>query len=66
MVTEYDKQAPISPCFYCDKCYDLIHKYPDGSYIYTDYRVFRTLPIIQPFLPNNLDTLDNMVSQGDN
>lgn len=46
-----DKHAPTSPAFYCAVCYELLHMNENGSLVYWDYSVYKTLPLIEPIIP---------------
>lgn len=38
-----DRLAPTEPCVFCHECYDQLHKLPDGSPAYENFRVFSYL-----------------------
>ncbi|KAK4772037.1 hypothetical protein SAY86_013812 [Trapa natans] len=39
-VTLDDKWAPQNPCYFCDKCYFLLHYSKDNTLLYDDFSVF--------------------------
>jgi snRNA-activating protein complex subunit 3 len=40
LVTHHDRLAPASPAFFCQQCYDFLHKDADGNVLYQGFQVF--------------------------